>query len=36
MKIELMELAIRDLTNGYEDNEESGVFAYDGGLWKSR
>lgn len=32
MKIELKEITVRELTNGYEDNDESGVFAYDGKL----
>lgn len=25
MKIELKEITVRDLTNGYQDNEENGV-----------
>ncbi len=32
MKIELKEITVRELTKGYEDNDESGVFAYDGKL----
>jgi hypothetical protein len=32
MKIEFQEIAIRELTNGYEDNEEGGVIAFDGEL----
>ncbi|AXK38938.1 GmrSD restriction endonuclease domain-containing protein [Crenobacter cavernae] len=32
MKIELKEISVRELTNGYEYNEESGVFGYDGKL----
>ena len=28
MKIELKEITVRDLTNGYEDNEEGGVIGY--------
>lgn len=32
MKIELKEITVRDLTDNYEDNEESGVFGYDGKL----
>lgn len=32
MKIELKEISVRELTSGYEDNEESGVFSYDGKL----
>lgn len=32
MKIELKEISIRELTNGYEDNDESGVFGYSGKL----
>lgn len=32
MKIELNKITIRDLTNGYADNEEKGVFAYGGKL----
>jgi hypothetical protein len=32
MKIELQELTIRDLTAGYEDNEEAGVVGYGGEL----
>lgn len=32
MKIELKEITVRELTNGYEDNDESGVFAFDGKL----
>lgn len=30
MKIELKEISIRDLTKGYEDNNEGGVIGYDG------
>jgi hypothetical protein len=32
MKIQLKELTIRELTNGYQDNEEQGVFGYGGKL----
>lgn len=32
MNIELKEITIRELTNGYEDNEEDGVIGYDGKL----
>lgn len=32
MKIELKEITVRELTKGYEDNDESGVFAFDGKL----
>ena len=32
MKIELKEITIRELTNGYEDNEEGGVIGYSGKL----
>lgn len=32
MNIELKEITVRELTNGYEDNEEGGVFGYDGKL----
>lgn len=32
MKIELKEITVRDLVEGYEDNEELGVRAYDGKL----
>ena len=32
MNIELKEITIRELTNGYEDNEEAGVIGYDGRL----
>lgn len=32
MKIELQEMTIRDLTAGYEDNEEAGVVGYSGEL----
>lgn len=32
MKIELKEISVRELTNGYEDKEESGVYSYDGKL----
>lgn len=32
MKIELKKITIRELTNGYQDNQESGVTAYDGKL----
>ena len=32
MKIELHKITVRDLTNGYEDNNENGVRAYDGKL----
>ena len=32
MNIELKEITVRELTNGYEDNEEGGVLGYDGKL----
>ncbi len=32
MNIELKEITVRELTNGYEDNEEGGVIGYDGRL----
>ena len=32
MKIELKEILIRDLTNGYQDNSEEGVVGYGGKL----
>lgn len=32
MKIELKEIKVRDLTNGYEDNQEDGVVGYGGRL----
>jgi hypothetical protein len=32
MKVEFKEVTIRDLTHGYEDNEEGGVFGYGGKL----
>jgi hypothetical protein len=32
MKIELKEITVRDLTNGYEDNQENGVISYGGKL----
>ena len=32
MKIELKEITVRELTNGYEDNEENGVMGFDGKL----
>uniref|UniRef100_B3EQR3 HNH endonuclease n=1 Tax=Chlorobium phaeobacteroides (strain BS1) TaxID=331678 RepID=B3EQR3_CHLPB len=32
MKIEFKEITVRDLTNGYHDNEENGVVGYDGKL----
>ena len=32
MNIELKEITVRKLTNGYEDNEEAGVIGYDGKL----
>jgi len=32
MKIELKEIKVRDLTKGYEDNQEGGVIGYDGKL----
>ena len=32
MNIELKEITIRQLTNGFEDNEEAGVVGYDGKL----
>ncbi len=28
MKIELKEISVRDLTNGYQDNEENGVVGF--------
>ena len=28
MKIELKEITVRDLTNGYQDNEENGVIGF--------
>ncbi len=30
MKIELKEISIRELTNGYEDNNDDGVIGYGG------
>ena len=30
MNIELKEITVRELTNGYEDNEEGGVIGYGG------
>ena len=30
MKIELKEITVRELTNGYEDNQENGVIGYGG------
>jgi uncharacterized protein with ParB-like and HNH nuclease domain len=32
MNIELKEITIRELAEGYVDNEENGVFGYDGNL----
>ena len=32
MKIELKEVTIRDVVKGYIDNDEEGVFGYDGKL----
>ena len=32
MNIELREITVRELTNGYEDNDEGGVVGYDGKL----
>jgi hypothetical protein len=32
MKIELKEITVRELTNGYEDKEENGVVGYGGKL----
>ena len=32
MKIELKEITVRDLTNGYQDNEENGVIGFGGKL----
>jgi hypothetical protein len=32
MKIELKEITVSDLTNGYEDNAEAGVIGYGGKL----
>lgn len=32
MKITLKEISVRDLTNGYEDNNHDGVIGYDGAL----
>lgn len=32
MKIELKEITVRDLTNGYQDNNDNGVVAYNGKL----
>lgn len=32
MKIELKEMTIRDLTDGYQDNDEAGVVGYGGKL----
>jgi hypothetical protein len=32
MKIELKEITVRELTNGYQDNEENGVIGYGGKL----
>jgi len=32
MKIELKEIKVRDLTNGYQDNEENGVVGFGGKL----
>ena len=30
MKIELKEITVRELSTGYEDNEEAGVVGFDG------
>ena len=32
MKIELKEITVRDLTEGYQDNEEAGVVGFSGSL----
>ena len=32
MKIDLKELTVRELTEGYEDNDEAGVIGYGGKL----
>ena len=32
MNIELKEISVRDLTNGYKDNAEDGVIGYQGKL----
>ena len=32
MKIELKEITIKELTKGFEDNEENGVIGFDGKL----
>ena len=32
MKIKLIEITVRDLVEGYEDNEEAGVVGFDGKL----
>ena len=32
MKIELKEISIRELTQGYQDNNENGVFGFSGRL----
>ena len=32
MKIDLKQISIRDLTIGYEDNDEEGVYGYNGKL----
>ncbi len=32
MKIELKEITVRDLTKGYQDNEENGVIGFGGKL----
>lgn len=32
MNTELKEITVRELTNGYEDNEEGGVIGFDGKL----
>ena len=32
MKIELVEIPVRDIVNGYEDNDEEGIVAYNGRL----
>ena len=32
MKIDFQQIAVRELVNGYTNNQEDGVFAYDGKL----
>jgi hypothetical protein len=34
MQIELKEITVRELANGYEDNQENGVIGYGGKLDK--